>query len=218
MFEKHKAKQAEKQYEAGLATWQSERDAYAELVEVAESFEGADTDEIMLAAGEDVFLKVSDVALIEDRVHGGRYEGRSQGVSIPIGSIGGRSVRYRVGANKGHYVQGTPSPTAIDTGAVFITNKRVIFTGAKQTRECAFSKLIGAQHDDSGGSTTFAVSNRQKPTTIFYGPSVASAFDFRLELALAHFKGNASDFAAEVRRHLAEIEAERPAAPPALSN
>jgi hypothetical protein len=60
------------------------------------------------------------------------------------------------------------------------------------------------------------VSNRQKPTTIFYGPQAAGTFDFRLDLALAHFKGNVSDFAAKVRGDLQQIESERPAAPAAL--
>jgi hypothetical protein len=101
----------------------------------------------MLGNDERVFLQVAPVALIEDRVRGGHYEGRSQGVSIPIGSIGGHAVRYHVGANKGHYVQGAPTPTAIDQGTVLITNKRVVFEGAKQTRECLFTKLIGFQHD-----------------------------------------------------------------------
>jgi len=56
---------------------------------------------------------------------------------------------------------------------VFITNQRVIFQGSKQTRECAFAKLIGFEHDDATGSTTFSVSNRQKPTTIHYGPDLS---------------------------------------------
>ena len=216
MFEKHKAKQAQEHYEAALSAWQSRRDEQAELLEVAEGFDGADTNEVMLGNDERLFLQVSDGALIEDRVRGGHYEGSSQGVSIPIASIGGHAVRYHVGANKGHYVQGAPTPTAIDQGTVFVTNKRVVFEGAKQTRECLFTKLIGFQHDDASGATTFSVSNRQKPTTIFYGAGVAGTVDFRLDLALAHFKGNVSEFAAQVRSDLQQVESERPAAPAAL--
>jgi hypothetical protein len=70
-------------------------------------------------------------------------------------------VRYRVGASRGHYVRGAPAPTAIDTGTAFITNKRVIFEGSRQTRECNFTKLIGVQHDDAVGATTLSVSNRE---------------------------------------------------------
>ncbi len=92
-------------------------------------------------------------------------------------------MRYRVGATRGHYVQGTPHPTAIDTGTVFVTNHRVIFQGANQTRECTFDKLLGVQHSDEDGITVLSVSNRQKPTTIHYGPRIAGWFDFRLDLA-----------------------------------
>ncbi len=98
-----------------------------------------------------------------------------------IRRVGGRSVRYRVGASKGHYAQGASTPTAIDVGTVFITNQRVIFQGNKQTRECAFAKLIGFQHADDG-STTFSVSNRQKPTVIRYRSDLSASFDFRLDL------------------------------------
>jgi hypothetical protein len=216
MFEHWKEKHADRGYEKALASWQQERDAHAELVEMAEGFGGVDTQEIMLKNGERLFFKVTSVALIEDRVHGGHYEGRSSGVSVPIGSIGGRSVRYHVGAQRGHYVQGTPTPTAIDRGTVYITNQRVIFAGAKQTRECNFAKLIGAQHNDAEGATTFSVSNRQKPTTIFYGPGVAAAFDFRLELALAHFKGNVAEILGQVKSDLEAVDAERPEAPAGL--
>ncbi len=125
-------------------------------------------------------------------------------------------MRYRVGQTRGHYEQGTPTPTAIDTGTVFITNKRVIFQGAKQTRECLFAKLIGFEHSDSEGSTTFSVSNRQKPTTIHYGPGLSANFDFRLDLALAHYQNTVADLVAEVRGDLAKIDAQRPTAPAGL--
>jgi hypothetical protein len=126
----------------------------------------------MLKSGETLFCKVTNVSLVEERRGKGHYQGGSTGFSIPVGSVGGRSVRYRIGASRGHYVQGAPSPTAIDTGTMFVTNQRVVFRGTKQTRECAFAKLIGFQHSVDG-STTFSVSNRQKPTTIHYGPSIS---------------------------------------------
>jgi len=207
------AKRQEKAYDSDLAKWQEQRNAHAELLTMAEEYRGANTNEIMLAQGEALFCKVTNVALVEDRVKGGSWQGRSSGVSVPIGSLGGRSVRYRVGASRGHYVAGTPTPTAIDIGTVFVTNQRVIFQGAKQTRECQFKKLIGVQHDDAEGSTTLSVSNRQKPTTVIYGSNVASWFDFRLELALAHFRGTVDDVIAEAQRDLDQIDTQRPVSP-----
>jgi hypothetical protein len=167
----------------------------------------------MLKVGESVFAKVTNTSLIEERRGPGHYQGHSQGVSIPIATFGGRSVRYRVGVNKGHFVSGTPTPTAIDTGTTFITNQRVIFEGGKQTRECAFAKLIGFEHDDSAGSTTFSVSNRQKATTIRYGPKLSASFDFRLDLALAHFRGTVGDLVRQLQMEVAQLDAGRPVAP-----
>jgi hypothetical protein len=97
---------------------------------------------------------------------------------------------------------------------VHITSKRVIFQGVKQTRECAFAKLIGFQHSGADGSTTFSVSNRQKPTTIHYGPELSGAFGFRLDLALAHFRGTFDDLVRQLQAELAQLDAERPIAPP----
>lgn len=216
MFENHRAKQAAKEHQEAVVTWQAQRDAYAELLKVAEQFDGSPSDEIMLGSGEALFFKVAGAGLIEERRGGGHWQGGSTGVSIPIGSIGGRSVRYRIGATRGHYVQGEPAPTAIDTGTIFVTNRRVIFRGAKQTRECDFAKLIGFEHDDAGGSTTFSVRNRQKPTTVHYGPKLSGAFDFRLDLALAHFKGTVSDLVTQLQADLAQADAARPAAPAGL--
>jgi hypothetical protein len=190
--------------------WTQERDAYAKLLNTAMTFRGTTASELMLTAGEAVFYKVTGCSLIGDRKTAGHWEGRSSGVSIPVGSIGGRSVRYRVGASKGHYVQGTSKPTAVDTGTVYITNKRVIFQGSRQTRECQFAKLIGFHHDDKAGSTTFSVSNRQTPTTVHYGPSLSAAFDFRLDLALAHYKGTLASLVRQLQGDLARIDASRP--------
>lgn len=213
MFEDHKAKKAAQKHEQALADWQAARDSQADLLNTAKTSTGSGADSIMLKSGEAVFAKVTNTSLIEERKGAGHYQGHSQGVSIPIAKVGGRSVRYRVGVNKGHYVSGTPTPTAIDTGTTYVTNQRVIFQGGKQTRECAFTKLVGFEHDDVAGSTTFSVSNRQKPTTIYYGGSIAGWFDFRLDLALAHFRGTVDEFISELQAGLDEIDRHRPPKP-----
>jgi hypothetical protein len=167
---------------------------------------------LLLGKDETLFLCVTNTSLVEERRGQGHWEGRSSGVSVPIGSIGGRSIRYRVGSSRGHYVQGTPMPMAIDTGNTYITNKRVVFRGANQTRECMFTKLIGFEHSPAG-STTFSVSNRQKATVISYGAKVSGLFSFRLDLAIAHFRGTLPAFIADLQRNLDEIDAREPTAP-----
>jgi hypothetical protein len=217
VFEKHRAKEAAKAYAQALGQWQAQRDGYAELLRIAESFTGVGSNELITKAGETVFYKVSGAALVEERRGRGQWKGHSQGFSIPVASIHGRSIRYRVGETRGHMVQGAPVPTAVDRGTVYITNQRIVFQGSKQTRECAFAKLIGFQHSDGEGSTTFSVSNRQKPTTIHYGAQLSPAFDFRLDLALAHFRGTLGTLISEVKQDLDQTDASRPAAPATLA-
>jgi hypothetical protein len=213
VFRHHQEKKAAAEYEASLAVWQANRDAYAELVATAQSYNGAPSSEIMLKPGEAVFAKVTSVALVEDRRGASQWKGRSQGFSIPIASVRGRSIRYRVGTTKGHVVQGVPTPTAIDQGTLFVTNERVVFQGTKQTRECLFDKLIGFEHDDAAGTTVFSVSNRQTPTCVAYGPSLSPWFDFRLDLAIAHYRNTLDTFRQQLADDLASLDAAKPVAP-----
>jgi hypothetical protein len=212
--DERRAKKAAKEYERQLATWSTERENCAQMLHVVQTFPGTTDPGLLLKRGEAIFLTVSGTALIEDRRGPGHYSGRSQGISFPIATIGGRPVRYRVGASKGHFVQGTPSPTAIDTGTTYVTDQRVVFRGGKQTRECAFAKLVGYDHTDDG-STVLSVSNRQTPTVIHYGRAVADEFAFRLELALAHYQDKVGALVGQLEASLAEIDARRPAPPPA---
>jgi len=210
MFEEHRAKKAAQDYQEALARWQAEHDGYAHLVAVARDFGGDRTADIVLHQGETVFYTVTGCGLVEERRGPGHYQGASSGFSVPVGHTG---VRYRVGATRGHYVQGSPVATAIDRGPVVVTSARVVFLGAHQTRECDFAKLIGVTHDDRAGETTFSVANRQTPVTVHYGPALAAAFEFRLDLALAHFRGTVAQMVAELEADLARIDAARPVPP-----
>lgn len=215
MFERHREKRAAREYQHELSDWQQQRDGYAERLEIARTYAGVPSAELMLKPGEMVIGGMAGASLIEERRGAGQWQGRSSGMSFPVGSLGGRSVRYRVGGTRGHYVQGTPAPTAIDTGTFYITNMRVIFQGSRQTRECLFSKLVGFHHDDNAGTTVFSVSNRQKPMTIHYGPEVSAWFDFRLDLALAHYRNELAAFVAQLQDAVANLDSRKPQPPAA---
>jgi hypothetical protein len=205
---------AQQSYQNALAVWGERRDAAAHLLEVATDFSGSTTaDGLLLRSGEALFASVKGAALIEEHKGAGHWEGRSSGVSIPIGSLGGHSVRYHVGATRGHYVQGAPVAGASDTGTFYITNQRAVFVGARRTSECAFAKLVAYRHDDAAGTTTLSVSNRKKPTVVAYGSEVAGWVDFRFDLALAHFRGEMPALVKRLQRDVAEVEASKPAAP-----
>ncbi len=213
MFEHHREKREAAAFEEAMARWRQERDGQAAAVTLAQTYAGDTTSDLMLHAGETVFARITNAALVEPRRGPGQWRGRSQGVSVPIGSLAGRPVRYRVGASRGHYVQGTPHPEAIDTGTAYITDQRVVFQGHTQTRECLFSKLLGCEQSPDG-STTFSVSNRQKPTTVHYGPQLSGWVHLRLELALAHYRHDVPALVERLQQELAAIDAAKPTPPP----
>jgi len=210
VLEGHRERKAEQAVHQAELEWQTRHDAYVDLIEAARTFRGVDAEGVLLATGESVYLQVSGCALIEERRGAGTYVGHSHGVSIPVARIGGRPIRYRVGASKGHFVQGDPAPTVIDTGTVTVTSSRVVFQGGAQTRESPFAKLIGVHHDAATGATTFSLSNRKTPVTVRYGPGVSETFEFRLDLALANFRGTVDELVAGLVADLAAIDASRP--------
>lgn len=205
---------AEKHHAKQLKEWQAQVAGLTEYLQLIDTFAGdTDVDGLVMRAGETAFGTISPSSLVETRVSGGHWVSGSTGFSIPVGSLGGRAIRYRVGRTRGHFVQGQPTPTAIDTGPTFITSQRILFTGSTQTRECAYAKLVGYRHDD--GEVTLSVSNRQKPITIHYGGGLEFWFVERFELALAHFRGTVATLRQSVAGLLEEADEHKPVDPAA---
>jgi hypothetical protein len=215
MFERRKAQKAQEQFQQRLAQWQQLRDGTEQLLELAETFTGDRVSgQLLLQPGESLIGTVTGAGLIEERRGPGHWQGRSSGWSVPVASIGGHAIRYHVGQSRGHYVQGAPTPVAVDAGTLFVTDQRAVFQGAQQTRECRFAKLLGVQYGPDG-SVTFSVSNRQKPTTVHYGPAIAGWVRFRVELALARFRGTVPQLLDQLRQQLAQLDQTKPSAPAA---
>jgi Protein of unknown function (DUF2510) len=153
-------------------------------------------------AGELIYLNGSGAFLVEPRRGAGHWEGRSQGVSVHV--PGTKSMRYRVGSNRGTFVQGDERPTPIDKGTFVITNQRAVFIGAKQTREWAWSKLIGFTHATDVPWTSIAVSNRQKNSGVLYDTATEDQLRFMLDLAVARAAGEGDALISQLQ---AEFEA-----------
>ncbi len=189
--------------------------AMAEAARTFRGFDPANIDRNTLAtlkAGEHLYAELGGAILIEPRSAGGHWEGRSQGVSIPLG----HGFRYRVGASKGHYVKEADKPTVIDTGTAIVTDKRAFFTGAKQTREWRWDKCLGITHAADAPWTVIAVSNRQKASGIGYDREHADLCRFRIDLAYAVATGTADRLATELDEELAALAP--PPSPPLASS
>jgi hypothetical protein len=188
--------------------WESDRRRIERFLADAQSFSGYSSSSLMMKPDEREFTFVS-ANLIEERAGRANYVGGYQGVSIPIGTIGGRSVRYNVGASRGHVERAAPVDTVIDKGKIVVTNQRIVFIGEKQTREHLFSKLVGIEHG-SAGEVTISVSNRQKATRIRYPAQVAPEFQSRIALALAVFHSTTNEYIGELHKTLQQVAAAEP--------
>ncbi|MEX1007063.1 MAG: hypothetical protein WD271_04370 [Acidimicrobiia bacterium] len=199
------------------ANWQSERAQLVDMIRDADQFNGFTRAEapdltVQLTKDERVLGVLQGCALLEPRRAPGHYSGGYQGFSFKIA----KGVRYHVGGSRGTFVPGDEQPTVIDQGVITITTRRVIFQGAKQAREWSFAKLLGVQHDPVRPWTAISVSNRQKVSGFLYDRDHTEDIRFRLTLALAIFNDGRGALAADLKRQLAEHDAERSSGPAAL--
>jgi hypothetical protein len=224
--ERHAAAVAAQRAATAEMAWQADENLLRQEVEMATGFRGIARDDlaaegahspVAIKANERVILiGEGNAALIEPRRGPGHYSGASQGVSVRV--PGTRSMRYRVGATRGTYVQGDETPTPIDNGQFVITTTRTVFVGPKQTREWAWAKLVGIEHHVDPPWTSIAVENRQKVSGILYDASHERYVQFCFDLASAIGLGTVDEFAADMRAqydaHLAARPAEIAAPPP----
>lgn len=221
MFEEFKQRRAERQAAKAAAaeqaraaqaasTWSNEQAELEAQLELVTSYEGEPARGVIMQPGEAAFAQVGSCALLGDIKERGHFVAGSQGLSIPVGSIGGRAIRYRVGATRGHYEPGEVHVGGVDEGQLVITNQRILFLGAKKTIESKLAKVVSAEVDDDG-TITVAVSNRQSPMSVAVGSATADWLRLRLDLAVARYQGNVDQLAAKLREQVEQHAAARPA-------
>jgi hypothetical protein len=191
------------------------RSALADLIAIAEGG-SARTENwpLMLKPGERLVYGMTGAGLFEPRREPGHWQGRSAGFSVPVGD----GIRMRIGKSAGTYVEGDETPTIIDHGDVSFTTERVVFQGAKYTREWLFSRLVGVMHYAGQPWTAIQVSNRQKTSGIVYAGVSPDAVRLGLAVAIAISHGESQEVSKELRDELATLDARSsPVALPPLS-
>jgi hypothetical protein len=116
---------------------------------------------LLLKKGESALLE-SGADLLKE-VTDREFRGASNGVSVPLG----HGIRYRTGAVRGHMVTiGTHWATA-DTGALTVTDQRIVYHGGRKTLEFLFTKLatLNAYTD----AIDLGVTNRQATSSFRVG-------------------------------------------------
>ncbi len=207
LIEKHK----ENEYHEKLISWQNE-------VALLQSFINDSTDNRYLDASKaSIILKRAEhllffshaAQLVEIKRGRGHYVGGYSGFSFHVA----KGVNYRVGGMRGHYVAGAEQPTSLDSGNVAITDQRVVFQGASQTREFSYAKLVGYNHEVAAPITWIQVSNRQKTSGIRYLASETTHFHYELSRGVSIFNGSLLGFLEHLNAEMADLMKEKPTDP-----
>src|SRR3954469_5727568 len=143
-------------YRRLLEPWQEEADSLRTHLTVACNFAGATADDeasvpVPLEPGERVFSVVENVQVVEPRRLPDRWSVGYTGFSFRLS----RGVRYPAALVKGAKTAGDDVPAALDKGAATITDRRVVFRGAKGGREWRFENMHGYHHDGRVPVTLF---------------------------------------------------------------
>ena len=188
---------------------------WPQQVSLARDFSGDPTGEgLVLKRGEALFATVSSVSLIEERERRRALAER----------IAGRVDPDRLARWPRHPLPRRRQPWALRAGHAGADRGRRrdrlrhrtsgwCSPGRAHTRECRFDKLLSCE--PGAGSMNLSVSNRQKPTTLYYGTALDGWFGFRVTLALAHFRGDVPSLVAQLAG--AARRARRGQAPPTPS-
>jgi hypothetical protein len=150
-----------------------------------------------------VFLRIlSAIVPGTRRGLGGGFDAsfrRSAGLACFISRMGLRTL-----------VAEPTTPTPIDTGDALLTGRRLVFRGPKATREWLLDEMVGYAQSEDNTWTSVQVSTRQKTSGIAYGADNAQEFQFRLELALAVWRGDRGPLVAALEAQRAEHARSRP--------
>ena len=206
---KRAAKQAKKKYEAELTEWQSESDLLTKALELFTSAaEGKQVDDQSLVQKDGEFVIWTGNGIFHEAGRGpSKYVGGSQGFSIPI--VAG--IRYRVGSFSATRVPGEAMQIDKDQGFVKLTNQRLIFAGALETSEWAFSKILSVAKTEDGNDFLIGVSNRKKTSGVRFSTEDAKFFSRIFAMALYAYENGIPETITTIKKELKQLTNEKPA-------
>ncbi|GAA1970510.1 DUF2510 domain-containing protein [Microbacterium deminutum] len=190
------------------AEWERTMQLASAYLTLAETAQPSPIAPIMLQRNERLYAHLP-AALVRDTVQR-NYVAAHQGVSIPVGNIGGHAIRYNIGQTHGHIESSSPTPTIVDQGHVAITTSRIIYVG-KTTLEHRFDRLVSYEPVNAN-EFVLSVTNRQKSTQIHLEREAAIQFAEMLEIAVADYRGTREELITELRASVAQINAQEPIA------
>ncbi|HEX2383956.1 MAG TPA: hypothetical protein VHI95_15030 [Acidimicrobiales bacterium] len=205
-FRRRRQRKAEAAHAALLSAWQVADESLRRFLSDLLAGPSSEVPGFLLKKGEAATLDYEGAVLLEPRRQPGHYTGGYSGFSFKVTT----GVRYHVGGSRGTYQPGPEVATVIDQGTLTMTNQRVVFRGAKQTREWAYAKLLGWSHDDPRPITYLQVSNRQRTSGFGYQAEHAPLVRFRLAWSMALFFGKTDQLRQSLEAELDAHQSSRP--------
>ncbi|HYA69492.1 MAG TPA: hypothetical protein VED63_12240, partial [Acidimicrobiales bacterium] len=204
----------EKEAAEEQAAWQGDLERLQWFLNRAQHAQGSTNADdasipVALRADEHALLVLQGVELIEPRRMPGHWVGASNGFTFHVA----RREDPGEGKGTGHVVEGESVATPIDTGSVTVTDRRVVFTGAREAREWDFEHTVGFHNYDAPPWTALPVAGRDKISGVRYPQEASEGFRFALALGMARARGNAGSLIADLNEQLARLESERPGQP-----
>ena len=211
---KREAKRAQKKYERDLAVWQREGKEFEKLERafVAAKDGVSLIEENMVNKKGEISLWKSQAQFHEAARGRGQYVGRSDGFSVRIA----KGVSYRAGAQRGTFVQGELEQKYEEVGMAYLTTERLIFIGAGNTAEWAFSKWIGASPLEDPDDFIFNVSNRKRSSGLLFPKGVGSEFTKFLTMAIGYNESGIDQVLKSIEHYKKEHAAKEPKPPVGL--
>jgi hypothetical protein len=206
---KRAAKQAQARYQEELTEWQSETDLLTQALEIFTSAaEGKKIEDQSLVQKDGEFVIWTGNAVFHEAGRTPtRYAGGSAGFSVPVGA----GIRVRVGSHRGTLVPGDAMQMDKDEGFVKLTNQRLIFAGALETNEWAFSKILSVAKTEDGNDFLIGVSNRKKTSGLRFTYSDAKFFSRIFAMALYAYEEGIPETITTIKKELKQLTSEKPA-------
>ena len=205
---KRAAKAAKRKYEVELAEWQSETELLNQALGIfKDAVEGKEVDDQSLVQKDGEFVIWTGNAVFHEAGRGpSKYVGGSQGFSIPI--VAG--IRYRVGTFSATRVPGEAMQIDKDQGFVKLTNQRLIFAGALETSEWAFSKILSVAKTEDGNDFLIGVSNRKKTSGLRFSTDDAKFFARIFAMALYAYENGIPETIKTIEKELKQLTSDKP--------
>lgn len=145
---------------------------------------------INLPKSERLFFENPNVELIELQRQKGYYRAGHSGFRIRAT----KRLSFNVGGSRGSYVPGEQQLTTIDVGNIYVTNKRIIFTGNGFTREWLLKNLNNLEFPENN-LVMLPVTNRQKVSGVnLESYDATKTFFFLIHLAISDMHGSREEF------------------------